>query len=78
MNDNTKADSIKLTGKQYEFDLKAHPKIVDFEIVYEISDTLAADIRNVIDERAISSLQGKVPQHPQKVRQPPPYFRKTK
>lgn len=77
MNDNIEADSIKLTVKHYEFDLKPHPKIVNFEIVYEIADSLTADIRNVINERVISSLQGKA-SSPQRVRQPLPYFRKTK
>lgn len=76
--DNPEADSIKLTIERSDFDLKPHPKIVDFEIVYEASDRLAEEMSTVINESIISTLIGKAPQHPRRVRELAPYFRRMK
>lgn len=47
-----------------DFNLEPQPKIVDFEIIHEIPDWLAIDIRDVIDERIISTLRGMAPRRP--------------
>lgn len=74
--DDNMENDIKLTIERRDFNLKPHPKIVDFEIIHEASDWLAIDIRNVINERLISTLHGKANHHPRSVRESLPYFRR--
>lgn len=77
-NDNNMEDDIKLTIERRDFNLAPQPKIVDFEIIHEVSDWLAIDMRTVINERLISTLRGKAPRRHRRVRQPSPHFRRTR
>lgn len=70
-------NDIKLTIERRDFNLKPHPKIVDFEIIHEIPDWLAIDIRDVIDKRIISTLCGRAPRR-RRIRQSLPYFRRMR
>ena len=67
----------KLTIERRDFNLKPHPKIVDFKIIHEIPDWLAIDIRDVIDKRIISTLRGMAPRR-RRIRQSLPYFRRMR
>lgn len=72
-------DDIKLRIERRDFNLAPQPKIADFEIIHEASDWLAIDIRNVINERIISTLRGKAPRRrPRRIRQSSLFFRRPR